>query len=307
MSDIKLFQYGNSTVVELHTLSAPVEKWLQKLIETNMESFLGVRFLATEFSTSKSHRGRIDSLGIDENDCPVIVEYKRHMNENVINQGLFYLDWLMEHQADFKLLVMEKFGSEAAANIDWTGTRLLCIAGDFNKYDEHAVQQINRNIELLRYSLFEGDFLMLELVNAVEEKKNGVKPSKPAQEKLPDPESGEPYYLQKSDENLRAIYEAIKEFAFLLGDDVQEKYLKNYVAFKRLKNFLCVSFAFAGNDLCLNTYLKIDPDSVDLIEGVMRDMRGIGHWGTGDLEVKIRTMEDVEMLKPLIEQSYQNS
>ena len=28
-----------------------------------------------------------------EYGCPVIVEYKRHNNENVINQGLFYLDW----------------------------------------------------------------------------------------------------------------------------------------------------------------------------------------------------------------------
>lgn len=30
----------------------------------------------------------LDSLGLDENGCPVIVEYKRHSNENVINQGL---------------------------------------------------------------------------------------------------------------------------------------------------------------------------------------------------------------------------
>ena len=32
--------------------------------------------------------------GIDENCSPVIIEYKRALNENVINQGLFYLDWL---------------------------------------------------------------------------------------------------------------------------------------------------------------------------------------------------------------------
>ena len=35
----------------------------------------------------------MDSIGIDENNCPVIVEYKRSSNENIINQGLFYLDW----------------------------------------------------------------------------------------------------------------------------------------------------------------------------------------------------------------------
>ncbi|MDP0477357.1 hypothetical protein Q7685_24510, partial [Escherichia coli] len=72
-----------------------------KLIESHMEAFLGVRFLATEYSTGKTHKGRIDSLGLDENNTPVIIEYKRQSNENVINQGLFYLDWLLDHQAGF--------------------------------------------------------------------------------------------------------------------------------------------------------------------------------------------------------------
>jgi hypothetical protein len=35
----------------------------------------------------------------DENGSPVIFEYKRSVNENVINQGLFYLNWLLDHRA----------------------------------------------------------------------------------------------------------------------------------------------------------------------------------------------------------------
>ena len=62
----------------------------------------------------------MDSIGIDENNSPVIFEYKRSQNENVINQGLFYLDWLLDHKADFKLLVIDKLGMEAADNIDWS-------------------------------------------------------------------------------------------------------------------------------------------------------------------------------------------
>ncbi len=301
MSDIKLFQYGKTKVTELQMQSAPVEKWLQSLIESNMEAFLGVRFLATEFSTSKSHRGRIDSLGIDENNCPVIIEYKRHMNENVINQGLFYLDWLMEHQADFKLLAMEKFGTDAANNIDWSGTRLLCIAGDFNKYDEYAVQQINRNIELLRYSLFEGDFLMLELVNSVEEKKdckqtpNGNKPE------------GHKHNLNQASKKLTELYEAVREYILALGEEVQEKELKWYTAFKRIKNFVCVQVNPGKSDPCLVLWLKVDPKTVELREGFSRDVTEIGHLGTGDLEVRIRTTEDLDKAKALIEESYQNS
>src|SRR5690606_12582338 len=123
-----------------------VEREIQKLCEENLDTFFGIRFLASEYSTGIKHKGRIDSLGIDENNCPVIVEYKLDSKENVINQGLFYLDWLMDHQANFELLCMKKLGQ--ATDVDWTNPRLLCIARDFTRYDDYAIGQINRNIEL---------------------------------------------------------------------------------------------------------------------------------------------------------------
>ena len=92
MSDIKLFRLMNGSASEMHGLASDLEKPLQTLIERNLEALLGVRFLSTEYSTGKTHSGRIDTLGLDENNCPVILEYKRSAGENVINQGLFYLD-----------------------------------------------------------------------------------------------------------------------------------------------------------------------------------------------------------------------
>src|SRR6516225_3418175 len=118
MSDLKLFQIAQNLVREIPGQSVAVEKSLQSLIERNLEAFLSVRFLASEYSTGKAHGGRIDTLGIDENGSPVIIEYKRALNENVINQGLFYLDWLLDHKAEFKLLVMDMFGKSAADSIE---------------------------------------------------------------------------------------------------------------------------------------------------------------------------------------------
>ena len=166
MSDVKLFRLGQDSVHELPSSSVAVEKSLQTLIERYMEAFLGVRFLATEHATGKAHGGRIDTLGLDENNCPVIIEYKRALNENVINQGLFYLNWLMDHKAEFELLVLKRFGAPAAEAINWGAPRLLCIAGDFTKYDEHEIQQIPRNIELIRYRRYGDELLLFELVNA---------------------------------------------------------------------------------------------------------------------------------------------
>jgi len=99
MSDIKLFRITKGQATELQGAASDLERPMQNLIEANLDTFLGIRFLASEYSTGKTHGGRIDSLGLDENHCPVIIEYKRSVGENVINQGLYYLDWLMDHQA----------------------------------------------------------------------------------------------------------------------------------------------------------------------------------------------------------------
>ena len=146
MSDIKLFQINSKGVSELRGSAMTLERSLQTLIEKNMESFLGVRFLQSEFRTSNG--GRMDLLGIDENGSPVIIEYKRSSNENVINQGLFYLDWLMDHRKDFEWLVLERYGKQDASTVDWESPRLICIAGDFTKYDAHAVNQASFEIRV---------------------------------------------------------------------------------------------------------------------------------------------------------------
>ncbi len=138
MSDIKLFRIANGLVSELEGSSVALEKRLQNLIEKHLDAFLGVKFVASEYSTGKTHAGRIDTLGLDENNCPVIIEYKRSLNENVINQGLFYLDWLLDHRAEFTLLCMKVLAT-SEDQIDWSAPRLICVAGDFTKYDEHAV------------------------------------------------------------------------------------------------------------------------------------------------------------------------
>jgi len=65
MSDIKLFRLSPEGVGELKGQSLALEKSLQTLMEKNLETLLGVRFLASEYSTGVKHKGRIDTLGID--------------------------------------------------------------------------------------------------------------------------------------------------------------------------------------------------------------------------------------------------
>jgi RecB family endonuclease NucS len=75
-----------------------------------MDALMGVRFIASEFTTGDRQRGRIDSLGLDQDGYPTIIEYKRSNKDNVINQGLFYLDWLVDHKGDFTLAAQRACG-----------------------------------------------------------------------------------------------------------------------------------------------------------------------------------------------------
>lgn len=309
MSDIKLFRLSTDGVAELHGQSLALEKSLQTLMERNLDALLGVRFLASEYSTGSKHKGRIDTLGIDENGCPAIIEYKRATNENVINQGLFYLDWLMDHQAEFKLLVLERYGRNAANAIEWGSPRLLCIAGDFTRYDEHAVAQINRNIELIRYRHYPEGFLILEMVNAVTAVNGGALPA-PAPS-CPSTDADRPTvktvsdYLEQAQPEVKDLYHALEDYLLALGDDVTKKVLKHYIAFKRIKNFACVEIGVQAKRIVVT--VKCRPTPENLIEGLTRDVRNIGHLGTGDMEIAINTMEDFERAKPFLEQSYQAS
>lgn len=316
MSDTRIFKINGETARELKGSSVALEKSLQNYMEKNLATLLGIKFLASEYSTGKTHRGRIDTLGIDENNSPVIIEYKRALNENVINQGLFYLDWLLDHKAEFQIRVMENINAETANGIDWSNPRLVCIAGDFTKYDVHAVQQINRNIELIRYQKYEDDLLLLDLISATNPQNVPAISGKTKTQVIGESEGTQgktkkwngktvTEYLEQSNTKIQDRYEALKSFIEALGDDVQIKVLKNYVAFKRMRNFACVEVHPQTRNILV--YVKVDPDQVALEDRFTRDVRNIGHFGTGDLEIIISSDEDLKKAENLIQQSYDNN
>lgn len=296
MADIKLFNIKGK-VQEYQSGTVTLEKELQTVIENNMETFFGVTFLASEYRTTDG--GRMDSIGIDENHCPVIFEYKRSVKDSVINQGLFYLNWLLDHKDSFKVLVIEKLGLKAAETIDWTMPRVICVAGDFTKYDESAIKQMNRNISLIRYKKFGDDLLMFEQINeniaAVIEDNTSVISTKTKN-------LGKSFadHKKEAPSTILTIYEDIRNFVLSLGDDITENQLKFYVAFKKIKNIVCVEIF--NNKLIL--HLKLDVTTVDYEEGFTRDTSGIGHYATGDVEVTIKNRTDYEKAKILIERAY---
>ena len=261
-----------------------------------METFFGVRFLKSEYVITN---GRMDSIGIDENNSPVIFEYKRSQNENVINQGLFYLDWLLDHKANFKLLVIEKLGMETANNIDWSVPCVICVAHDFTKYDIHAVNQMQRNIKLVSYRKYDNDLLLLEHLNTPTVKPIVENTINDSDVKNSAPKSHIEKLAAVSDD-LKSLYYAICDFIESLGDDIVSNQLKLYLAYKKVQNMVCIEIY--NKQIIL--FLKLNPETVNLEKGFTRDMRNIGHYGTGDLQITVKNASDFEKAKPLLEKAY---
>jgi hypothetical protein len=130
----------------------------------------------------------------------------------------------MDHKGEFTLQVLKKLGPESSEKIDWSGPRLLCIAGDFTRYDEYAVLQIPRNIELLRYRRYGGDLLLLELIRgstAIPSQRRSNSRDLNKERPLTAETVVEPDAIQD-------VWESLKAFLLALGDDVQMKELEGF-------------------------------------------------------------------------------
>jgi predicted transport protein len=110
-------------------------------------------------------------------------------------------------------------------------------------------------------------------------------------------------HLQASSQGLLDLYELLKSTLVGFGDDVVEKRLKLYVAFKRIKNFASVEIVSTQEKL--RCWIKVNPDTVHIEDGFTRDVRAIGHWGTGDLEITLTNAADVQKALPLFLKSYE--
>ena len=109
-------------------------------------------------------------------------------------------------------------------------------------------------------------------------------------------------YLNEANEELKDRFYAVRDFIISLGDDVQEKKLKNYFGFKRIKNFACVEVHPKNNTILI--YTKANINDMELKEGFTRDVTNIGHYGTGNLEIRFTNMKQFEDVQKYIIKSY---
>jgi predicted transport protein len=297
------------------TMAKPVdfklEKILQNLIEKNLQTIFNCKFIATEFSTGAEHGGRIDSLALSEDNNPVIIEYKKVVSSELINQSLYYLSWIKDHKGDFQVIVDKALGK--AIEIDWGDIRVICIAPGYNKFDLHAVQMMGANIELWQYRLYDTNTLYFEeifrkapsVLTASDDSQSKNPVMVAAGKKAAVTRQNSIYtideHLTNCDAKIKQIFQDLREYIMGIDNTIEETPKKFYVAYKVSQNFVCIETKKSK----LILLLKVDTAKITMPKNG-RDVSDIGHYGTGNFELTISTDEDVENSKKFIKTAFEN-
>jgi predicted transport protein len=288
----------------------PLERELQRLIEGSLQSVFRCSFVASEFPTGIQHGGRIDTLALSEDGNPVIIEYKKNASSELVTQSLYYLAWIHDHKGDFEIAAKKALGSKI--KIDWSDVRVICLAPSYKKFDLHAVQVMGASIELWTFRLFANQTVYIEevqqkeLVGAApsqnESSKNPVMVAAGKKAALARKTGVYTFedHIKDKPQVIRDTVLAVQEFVMSLDDALEERPKKQYVAYRTTQNIVCVE----PQQKKVYLFLKLNPNRVALEKGFSRDMTHIGHFGTGDVEVTLTSVEDLERAKPLIQQAF---
>lgn len=291
-----IFRNTDGNLKKLKTIPISKEKELQTLVENNLNEVLDMHFLATEYPTTFG--GRIDTLAVDYNGAPVIIEYKRNKNDNVINQGLSYLRWLQaQKQEFFEMLILKNLGDKTSKQItiDWKNPRVVCIAESYSKFDIDTVEVIPMRIELFKYRYYDDGIFSLEPLGVSEQKSKFQK----EHTEKPTIDTSVDIHIKKANSNLRDLFEELRSQIFELDENIKEKATTLYVAYRVAKNFAEIHIG--------KNQLKIHLRPVDY-----NDPRGLvdkipeGYQWTMDRRVYLKSQEDLEYVFGLIEQSYKD-
>jgi predicted transport protein len=309
---VPLFHIENTDkLIRAKPINFKVEKILQSLIEKNLETVFNCKFIATEFSTGTEHGGRIDSLALSEDNNPVIIEYKKVVSSELINQSLYYLSWIKDHKGDFKVVVEKALGK--SIEIDWDDIRVICIAPGYNKFDLHAVQMMGANIELWQYRLYDSETLYFEEIfrksTSVISTSDDTQSKNPvmvaAGKKAAVTRQNGSYtldeHLNNCDDKTKQLFQDLREYILSIDDTIEETPKKFYVAYKVSQNFVCLETKKSK----LVLFLKITPSKINMPKNG-RDVTDIGHYGTGDFELTISNDDDVENSKEFIKMAFEN-
>jgi hypothetical protein len=113
----------------------------------------------------------------------------------------------------------------------------------------------------------------------------------------------EEHHLKGKPQEVIELFRTIDKFCRELDPTaVQRKYLAKYIRYTHGKSiFCCVHLQKSG----LRVWLKLNYSDLESPPEYVRDVSNVGHWGVGDVELAIDSIQRVQSVKNLIQKSFE--
>lgn len=279
-----------------------LEKEIQRLFEKNLQLLTQYQLIKSEFTIKNS---RIDTLAFDpENKSFIIIEYKRSQNFSVVDQGISYLNLMLEYKADFIVEYNESTRSTLKRNdVDWSQSKVIFVSQAFTDFQIQASNFKDLPIELWQVSQFDEGIVV---VNPIKKSKTApsikqVETKATSLEKLSSEIKvySESDHLSDKNDEIQELYEEFKSAILRLDPEIEVIAKKVYIAFKKNKNIVDISV----QKKTLKIWLNLPKGKLDDPRYLAKDVSNTGHHGNGDYELTVQNSQNLEYIMSLIKQT----
>lgn len=275
-----------------------LEAEIHDICEKNLEELFQVKFIARKFKFADEYSGEMDTLGLDYEGNPVIIEYKLDKNRGVLSQVLFYMDWLVNHRGDFEVKAKQVLGNNI--KIKWDNPKMYVVAREFDRYDKYAVNQIPYDIYLYKYIYYENNEIYLENINVSDNKKYYIDKTNDNINKNVRKEYDFNYHLEKGNLNIKELLNQLNEEILNLSDQIEVRYPQLYIAYRTTRNFAEVHVNKNNILVYLMTIDYNDPDNK--IENVPESYQWVLN-----KRIYINNEDDLKYAMKLVQRSYEST
>ena len=300
---MQLFNIKHDKLNSIDEQPFKLEKDIQNLFEKNLQTISNLKFVKSEFAVKDY---RIDTLAYDtEANAFVIIEYKKSSNLSVIDQGVTYLNLMLEYKANFIIEYNESCKENLKRNqIDWSQSRIIFVAPAFTEYQKQSTNFKDLPIELWEIKKFENNLISINpvkksksapTISNVQKNKNSTLAKVTREIVVYD----EAYHLKDHCDDVLELYDSFKNAILALSPDLEITPQKLYIAFKRGKNNI-VSIHLQNKSLKM--WINAKKGFLDDPKNITKDVSQLGHWGTGDYEIIVSDSKYLEYIMSLIKQ-----
>jgi predicted transport protein len=299
---MKLFNNSTSSnLITLKEIPFKLEKEIQNIFEKNLQNIMSLVLVKSELTIKNK---RIDSLAYDkETNAFIIIEYKRDKNYSVVDQGLTYLNLMLQNKAEFILTYNETLNDILhSKDVDWSQSRVAFVSPSFTENQISASDFKDFGIELWEIKQFENNIISINSIKKSSAAES-IKPLLENSTKLKEVKENikvyteEDHYLNGSDVTIE-LYQKFKSSLLNLADGIEINPQKFYIAFKKGSNLSDIAIQKKS----LKIFINAKKGSLDDPKKIAKDVSEIGHRGNGDYQIQIENDKDLEYIMSLIKQ-----